>query len=109
MNRKTLYIKNMVCARCIKVVKDELEKLYLNVDRIILGEVDVSSNKKIDEDKIREVLEQNGFKLIDDKQSKIVEKIKVIVIILIRVVNNFLKFSPSNNIRLATIRQDQYW
>lgn len=84
MNKKTLYIKNMVCNRCIKVVKEELEKLGLNVDHIILGEVIVSTPNEIDEDIIREVLEQNGFELIDDKQAKIIEKIKVIVIELIQ-------------------------
>jgi AraC-like DNA-binding protein len=83
MNSKTLYIKNMVCARCIKVVKEELEKLNLNVNNIILGEVNVSSNNEIEEKKISEVLEQNGFELIDDKQAKLIEKIKVIVIDLI--------------------------
>lgn len=84
MNKKTLYIKNMVCARCIKVVKEELEKQNLNVENIILGEVVVSSAVNIDEDKIRAVLELNGFELIDDKQAKIIEKIKVIVIELIQ-------------------------
>ena len=84
MNKKTLYIKNMVCARCIKVVKEELEKLGLNVENVILGEAVVSSRVEIDENKIRDVLEQNGFELIDDKQAKIIEKIKVIVIELIQ-------------------------
>ena len=84
MNKKTLYIKNMVCARCIKVVKEELEKLGLNVENVILGEAVVSSLKDIDENQIKNVLEQNGFELIDDKQAKIIEKVKVIVIELIQ-------------------------
>ena len=84
MVKKTLYIKNMVCARCIKVVKEELEKLNLNIENVILGEAVVSSIDDIDENKIREVLEQNGFELIDDKQAKIIEKIKVIIIELIQ-------------------------
>jgi AraC family transcriptional regulator len=83
MNSKTLYIKNMVCARCIKVVKEELEKLNLNVDSIILGEANISSKNRIDENKIKEVLELNGFELIDDKQAKLIEEIKVTVIDLI--------------------------
>ena len=85
MNKKTLYIKNMVCARCIKVVREELEKLGLNVENIILGEALVSSNNNnIDDNKIKEVLKLNGFELIDDKQAKIIEKVKVIVIELIQ-------------------------
>lgn len=84
MNTKTLYIKNMVCNRCIKVVKEELEKLGLNVENIILGEAVVSSSNDINDNRIKDVLEQNGFELIDDKQAKIIEKIKVIVIELIQ-------------------------
>jgi AraC family transcriptional regulator len=84
MNTKTLYIKNMVCNRCIKVVKEELEKLGLNVDNVILGEAVVSSARDIDDNKIKDVLELNGFELIDDKRAKIIEKIKVIVIELIQ-------------------------
>ena len=84
MNTKTLYIKNMVCNRCIKVVKEELEKFGLNVENIILGEAVVSSSNDINDNRIKDVLEQNGFELIDDKQAKIIEKIKVIVIELIQ-------------------------
>ena len=38
----TLYIKNMVCPRCIKVVREELTKLGLDVRSVTLGEVVVS-------------------------------------------------------------------
>ena len=74
----------MVCNRCIKVVKEELEKFGLNVENIILGEAVVSSSNDINDNRIKDVLEQNGFELIDDKQAKIIEKIKVIVIELIQ-------------------------
>jgi AraC-like DNA-binding protein len=84
MNRKTLYIKNMVCGRCIKVVKEELEKLNLNVERVVLGEAVVSSNHEINENKIKSMLELNGFELIDDRQAKTIEKIKVIIIELVQ-------------------------
>ena len=32
-----IHIKNMVCDRCTRVVRDELEKLGLEVDRVELG------------------------------------------------------------------------
>ena len=35
----TLFIKNMVCNRCIMVVQNELDKLSLDVKNIKLGEV----------------------------------------------------------------------
>jgi len=81
MNSTTLHIKNMVCNRCIKVVTDEFEKLDLNIDEIELGKVKVSS--QLTQDKIeeaREVLADNGFELIDDKKSQLIDRIKTIVI-----------------------------
>ncbi|KKX47549.1 hypothetical protein L950_0225985 [Sphingobacterium sp. IITKGP-BTPF85] len=35
----TLFIKNMVCNRCILVVRNELDKLGLEIENIKLGEV----------------------------------------------------------------------
>ena len=76
----TLNIKNMVCNRCIKVVREEMEKLGYQVLDISLGELELQSNEKINLDKIKAVLEINGFELIDDKNSRIIEKIKLTVI-----------------------------
>src|SRR3990170_3121526 len=46
MKPKILHIKNMVCDRCIKVVREELEKLGYETDNVILGEARISSEKK---------------------------------------------------------------
>ena len=85
MNSTHLYIKNMVCNRCIKVVKDELENIGLLVEEIKLGEVRVDG--PIDPDVMKVVkdkLNENGFALLDDKKAQIVEKIKSVVIDLVR-------------------------
>lgn len=80
----TLHVKNMVCDRCIRVVKEELQKLDFDVRSIKLGEVIVSPGRKSpDLRKVKTVLQANGFDLIDDKRVKIVEKIKNAVIKLI--------------------------
>lgn len=79
-----LYIKNMVCDRCVMVVKSELEKLGLHVISIALGEVELE--KDCTESQKKEVLERMrslGFDLIDDKKSKTIERIKTIVIELV--------------------------
>ena len=71
----------MVCPRCIKVVRDELTKIGLTVKNIELGEATIETNgNPINLDEIRNVLETNGFELLDDKQGKQVEKIKTLII-----------------------------
>jgi AraC-like DNA-binding protein len=85
---KSLFIKNMVCNRCIKVVREELEKLGLKVEKVILGEALISTdNLKPYLPKIKEMLENNGFELIDDKQAKVIENIKIAVIDMIHYKN----------------------
>lgn len=78
----TLIIKNMVCNRCIKVVKEELEKLNMKVEAIELGEVKVSGTH-FPYEEIKRVLEENGFELMEDKKAKLVNKIKSLIIEII--------------------------
>ena len=80
----TLYIKNMVCNRCIRVVREELEKLDLQVGRIELGEVDLVRTKPIDLKQIKSTLEKNGFQLIEDKRVGIIEHIKLAILKLVQ-------------------------
>lgn len=80
----TLHIKNMVCDRCIKVVGEELHRLGLDVRSVTLGEAVVSAKDgELDVKKIRETLETNGFELLNNKQSQIVERIKNAIIKLV--------------------------
>jgi AraC family transcriptional regulator len=91
----TLYIKNMVCHRCVKVVKDELTKLGYEISNITLGEAIIKSSEKSPNiTEIKKVLVDNGFDLVDDKNSKLIEKIKVLIINKIHHQNDKLeKFS----------------
>ncbi len=71
----------MVCNRCIKVVNEELEKLGVAIKNISLGEVETEqSTETLPLVKIKEVLESNGFELIENKKAKAVEKIKSFLI-----------------------------
>ena len=77
MNATQLYIKNMVCNRCIKVVNEELNKLGFKILSIELGRVEIKN--KLDKsgiDIIRKMLTDNGFELIDDKKSKLIDNCK---------------------------------
>lgn len=77
--KETLIIKNMVCNRCIKVVKEELEKLNIKVESIELGEVTVSGTS-FPYKEIKRVLEDNGFELVEDKKARLINRIKSIII-----------------------------
>lgn len=71
----------MVCNRCIKVIKDEFAKLDLNITDIELGKVSVSSNlNEMQLSEIKNVLNANGFEIIDDKKSQLIDSIKSLVI-----------------------------
>ena len=80
-----LFIKNMVCNRCIMVVNTELQKLGIHPASIILGEVTLAEDtlpaKQLKA--IAAMLATAGFELIDDKKSRIIEKIKTTVINII--------------------------
>ena len=95
-NSVTLTIKNMVCNRCIRVVREELENMGLDVRSVILGEVIIASKKnKLDLMKIKSVLNSNGFDIVDDRKAKIVEKIKNAIIRLIHHSSNLEEFEMS--------------
>lgn len=84
----------MVCDRCIKVVREELEKLGHQVKYIELGKAELGKNpSKKELGKIKEVLEENGFSLIEDSKKKIVESIKNIIINKIHHTENLEKIS----------------
>lgn len=84
MNDQHFHIKNMVCGRCIKVVKDVFQKQRLLVKEIQLGEVTIEGSiDKKQEEALSQSLQSEGFELIDDKRSRIVAQIKSLLIDLI--------------------------
>jgi AraC-like DNA-binding protein len=71
----------MVCKRCIRVINHELEKLDIAIGHIELGKVElVEPLKDTELDNVREVLNENGFELIDDKKSQLIDRIKTLII-----------------------------
>ncbi len=76
-----LAIRNMVCDRCIRVVREELTTLGLDVRRVELGEAEVADGKRaIDLERIRGMLADNGFELLEDRRRKTIEAIKVEIV-----------------------------
>ena len=93
----TLHIKNMVCNRCIMVVKSQLEQLGLHPLSVELG-IAVLPDAVSDEtyQRVKASLETFGFELIDDKKSQTVEQIKDAIIELVHYDDNGLKTNQSD-------------
>jgi len=80
-----LYVKNMVCDRCIMAVKAELIQLGFHPVSVQLGEV-VIDEEAIDpkeNELLKARLEKIGFEILEDKEKQTVEKIKAVIINLI--------------------------
>jgi len=84
MLKTKLYVKNMVCDRCIVAVKNEFSDLGLQVSTIQLGEVEIISNAPLNIKLIEQKLKALGFDLIGDQKSQIINKLKTSVIEEIR-------------------------
>jgi AraC family transcriptional regulator len=84
MATKKIYIKNMVCDRCKRVVAEELQKLGYTVLKVSLGEVELATDSgEVNMEQLREVLESNGFELLDDRKTQLIEKVKLAIIELV--------------------------
>ena len=76
-----LYIKNMVCNRCIIAVKHELNKLKLAAGAVTLGEVLLIKEPTAKQlTQLRTSLAGLGFEVLDDSRKKLIEKIKNIIV-----------------------------
>ena len=91
-----LFIKNMVCDRCLMAVKNEFDKLGLTVAHMELG---IISLQEADITELHDTLAQNlkslGFELMVDKKEKTVERIKNLIVELIHQNNDLLRTNLS--------------
>jgi len=86
----------MVCSRCRRVVHDELADIGLRVVDVQLGEAVVEHSDELPMETIRSVLRRNGFDVVEDRASEIVEFVKRHLIDLVqgdRIVEMNLKLS----------------
>ena len=95
-----LYIKNMVCGRCILVVRSELEKLGFELNAVELGEVNFKNSLSDTEKmKIASHLEEFGFEILDDAASRLIQKIKLVLIDLVQNKNNDINLNLSDYLK----------
>jgi AraC family transcriptional regulator len=79
-----LYIKNMVCDRCIMAVRQQLDQTRLAYKNVQLGEVELTIEPNEEQlQALRQTLSSLGFEILDDKRATLVEKIKSVIIDLI--------------------------
>lgn len=76
-----LYIKNMVCPRCIRTVERLIIEAGLEIKNIQLGEVELAAlPNPVQLATLRQRLESEGFELLDDRNSQLVAQIKNLII-----------------------------
>jgi AraC-like DNA-binding protein len=103
---KKLFIKNMVCNRCIMAVEKELNNLELKPVSVILGEAVIEAEPDaITLEKLNQNLQFIGFELIDDRKSQLVEQMKTEIIRYIhfdKEIDGYINFSEhlSRTLRL---------
>ncbi len=80
-----VHIKNMVCDRCIRVVRTELEQLGLEVKGVELGKATITTDGGPPNlEAIKSVLEANGFEVLEDRKAQVVEQVKGLILELIQ-------------------------
>src|SRR3546814_489005 len=71
--------------RSSRVVREELEGLELPVSEVDMGEAGFARDISDDElAKVRQVLEQSGFELLDDRRQRLVEQLKLLIIEMVQ-------------------------
>jgi len=83
-----IYVKNMHCNCCTKLLQLLLEKENLPVSKINKGYVELSTKNKDNYNKLIDFLNKNGFPVIENKDLILVEEIKQAVNELIMNMNN---------------------
>ncbi len=79
-NTTQLHIRNMVCPRCVMVVRDTLQEMGFEVLDVELGKAIIKAEGEIPFDKINKQLKDYGFEIIRSKNRQLVEEIKTLLI-----------------------------
>jgi AraC-like DNA-binding protein len=75
----------MVCSHCADVLEEKLSEADFEVKHIELGELTLNASISDEEyQRLINVVQKNGFEIINDQGSKTVEQIKQLIIQLVR-------------------------
>ncbi|MCZ2140976.1 MAG: AraC family transcriptional regulator [Bacteroidia bacterium] len=76
-----IFIKNMVCPRCVSSVEKIFDEINVPIKNIVLGEVEpINELSPIQLAKLDELLTNNGFERIDDKRTRLISAVKTFII-----------------------------
>lgn len=104
-----LYIKNMVCDRCILVVREQLEAAGFRYKQIQLGEVELASEPTPEQmHQLNMLLNNLGFELLDDKKSSLVNQIKTTIIKMIHNSNSEDLNKKASVLLSETLKKDYH-
>jgi len=81
--QREFWINNMVCSRCLKVIKQELQELGVTVLSLELGRLLVEAPKKTSNEiveAVTTVLHANDFEIVQKEEEMLTERIKIILI-----------------------------
>lgn len=75
-----IYIKNMVCDRCIATVESDLNDLNLGYRNVSLGRVELEKElTMVEKEQLSDILKKQGFELLESKNSRVLEEIKTLL------------------------------
>ncbi|SMO64162.1 AraC-type DNA-binding protein [Gracilimonas mengyeensis] len=75
----------MVCSHCGEVLREKLQQAGFTVEKVELGEVHLAEPINTDQqDRFAKLVRENGFDVINDQNSRLVEQIKQLIIQLVR-------------------------
>ena len=85
----TVFIKNMVCDRCIMAVRKTIEDTGLQPEEVHLGSATIEGTVNDQQRQtLREKLQAIGFELLDDQRQRTIEQIRTAVIQLVHYNDN---------------------
>lgn len=91
----TVYIKNMVCDRCIMAVRKTIEDIGLKPEEVKLGSATIEGSIDTDQRQmLKEKLQAIGFELLDDQRQRTIEQIRTAIIELVHYNNNNAPVNP---------------
>lgn len=88
-SNETIFLRNMVCNCCIRVIKQDLSAAGVHVNTIRLGVINISFDPaSISLERIESILTSSGFGIVKKREEQLVEQIKIAVLEIVHYSNN---------------------